>query len=255
MSYSGVIAVWFSCGVASAVAAKLTLNRFGSTNSIRILNNPVVEEDSDNVRFRNDVQAWLGAPIEIVSNKNWPDASAAVVWEKRKFMSGPLGAPCTVELKKEARQQWERENKADWHVLGFTADEQTRHKRFILTERSNVIPVLIDAGLTKKDCHALLRAEGIAPPRVYALGYPNANCIGCVKATSPTYWNLVRQKHPEVFAARAAQSRQIGARLVRVNNTRMFLDELDPAAKGRRIKNLDVDCGVFCEEKPKNALD
>lgn len=255
MSYSGVIAVWFSCGVASAVAAKLTLDRFGSTNAIRILNNPVVEEDYDNVRFRNDVQAWLGAPIEIVSNKNWPDASAAVVWEKRKFMSGPLGAPCTVELKKEARQQWERENKADWHVLGFTADEQTRHKRFVLTERSNVIPVLIDAGLTKKDCHALLRAEGIAPPRVYALGYPNANCIGCVKATSPTYWNLVRQKHPEVFAARAAQSRQIGARLVRVNNTRMFLDELDPAAKGRRIKNLDVDCGVFCEEKPKNALD
>ncbi len=245
-----VIAVWFSCGAASAVAAKLTLDKYTSTARIRILNNPVVEEDADNRRFLLDVQAWLGVEIETVAARRYPLQSARDVWEQRSFMSGPKGAPCTIELKKRARQDWEAENRADWHVLGFTADEKTRHDRFVLTERSNVLPVLIDNGVTKNDCYAILQDAGLTLPRVYRMGYPNANCIGCVKATSPTYWNHVRQQHPDVFQDRAEQSRRLGARLVRVDNRRVFLDELDPAAKGRSMKSMDIDCGIFCEEKP-----
>lgn len=81
------------------------------------------------------------------------------------------------------------------------------------------------------------------------MGYPNANCIGCVKATSPTYWNHVRRKHPAIFRERAEQSRELGARLVRVKKQRLFLDELDPEAKGRPMKNMDFECGIFCEER------
>jgi hypothetical protein len=58
------------------------------------------------------------------------------------------------------------------------------------------------------------------------MGFPNANCIGCVKATSPNYWSLVRKHYPEVFARRADQSRRFGSRLVRVKDERCFLDEL-----------------------------
>jgi hypothetical protein len=78
------------------------------------------------------------------------------------------------------------------------------------------------------------------------MGYPNANCIGCVKATSPTYWNHVRKMHPIVFESRSKQSRRIGAKLVRVKGTRIFLDELSPLSMGRRMKNLDFECGIFC---------
>lgn len=242
------IAVWFSCGAASAVAAKKTLELYKDTHLVRVVNNPVIEEDEDNIRFLHDVENWLGVQIEYATNKNYPTCSAVDVWEKRNFMSGPLGAPCTIELKKHARQQWEEVHKPDWHVLGFTAEERTRYERFVQTERENLLPVLIDANLTKQDCLDILVREGIKVPRIYSLGYPNANCIGCVKATSPTYWNLVRQRHPEVFKARAEQSRRIGARLVRVNNRRLFLDELDPLAKGRPLKQLHIECGIFCEE-------
>ena len=34
-----VIAVWFSCGAASAVAAKRVVERYGENNTIRIINN------------------------------------------------------------------------------------------------------------------------------------------------------------------------------------------------------------------------
>lgn len=244
------IAVWFSCGAASAVAAKLTLDLYGADHDVKVINNPVAEEDEDNRRFLGDVQTWLGLEIEIATCAKYPNASAVEVWEHEKFMSGPDGAPCTKFLKKRARQEWEQRNHADWHVFGFGAEERGRFDRFVLTERPNVLPILIDAGITRDGAYRYLKAVGIDPPRVYKMGFPNGNCIGCSKATSPTYWNHVRKVRPDVFADRATQSRRIGAKLVRVKGKRIFLDELDPSAKGRPMKSMTIECGIFCEEKP-----
>jgi hypothetical protein len=243
------IAVWFSCGAASAVAAKKTVELFSDIATVRVINNPVREEDEDNRRFLKDVEQWLGLSIEFALNPRYPSASCMEVWEDRKFMSGVMGAPCTLELKKKARQHWESTNHADWHVLGFTADEKKRSDNFMLTERSNLLPILIEQGISKADCFQIVQEAGIELPRVYKLGYPNANCLGCVKATSPTYWNHVRAVHPDVFEARARQSREIGARLTRVKGKRLFLDELPLDAKGHSMKNMNFECGIFCEEK------
>lgn len=244
-----VIVVWFSFGAASAVAAAETLRRFGTVCDVRLVNNPVAEEDEDNLRFGKDVSTWLRHPVVSHVNPSYPLGSAVDVWEKRKAMVFPHGAPCTVHLKKEARQDYERLNRVDWHVLGFTSEEKKRFDRFVLTERSNVLPVLISAGLSKEDCAGILQSAGVALPRVYGEGYPNANCIGCVKATSPTYWNLVRRTRPEIFSDRATQSRKLGVRLVRYKGKRIFLDELPEDAKGRALKSLATDCGIFCEER------
>ena len=113
-----------------------------------------------------------------------------------------------------------------------------------------MLPVLIEAGITKAECFRIIQAAGIKLPRIYELGYPNANCIGCVKVTAPQYWNHVRKIHPEVFEARAKQSREIGCKLVEVGKVRIMLDELDPnETRGRALKTMDTDCGLFCEEK------
>lgn len=240
------IAVWFSCGAASAVALKLTVEKYGLDN-VYAVNNPVIEEHDDNLRFLDDVAEWVGIEIQSAINSKFPTASAVDVFNKKKGMSFIHGAPCTVELKKRARQEWEKDNKVDWHVFGFTVDEIKRHERFVLSERSNVLPILIDARMTKNDCADLLRRNGLALPMVYGLGFPNANCIGCVKATSPTYWNLVRSEFPKVFEERVIQSRELGSKLTRVKGERIFLDELDPNAKGRPLKSMP-DCGLFCEE-------
>ncbi len=246
-----LIVVWFSCGVSSAVAAKKTIELYGNSEKhlIRIINNPVMEEDEDNKRFLKDVEKWIGKKIEFAVNPKFKSCSCVEVWNKRKFMSSPYGAPCTVELKKRARQIFENHNNVNWNVLGFTYDEIERYKRFILTERTNVLPILIDEKITKEDCFNILKKSGIEIPRIYKFGFPNANCIGCVKATSPTYWNLVRKIYPKVFEERANQSREIGAKLVRHKGKRIFLDELPKNAKGRDLKKYDIECGIFCEEK------
>jgi hypothetical protein len=242
------IAVWFSCGAASAVAAKLTLEKYGLNNKISIVNNPIKDEHEDNQRFLRDVEAWLNYPIQFAISSKYPDQSCESVWEKRRFMSGPMGAPCTLELKKKARQEWENINKPDYTVLGFTAEEQKRADRFRLTERDTLLTPLIDEGYDKQWCFNILVDAGIELPAIYKLGYPNANCIGCVKAGSATYWNLVRETFPDVFRRREIQSRDIGAKLVYHKGKRMFLDELPKDAKGRSLKNYDFECGIFCEE-------
>jgi hypothetical protein len=241
------IVVWFSCGAASAVASKRTIEKYGETHNILIVNNPVDEEDEDNRRFMNDVSKWLDKPIIQAVNSTANTTSAVDIWNKRKYMSGINGAPCTLVLKKGARYEFEKSNKIDYHVLGFTAEEVGRHERFIKNERDNVLPVLIEDGITKQMCFDIITNAGITLPRVYSMGYPNANCIGCVKATSPTYWNHVRRMHPDQFRERAEQSRHLGVRLVRYKGKRIFLDELPEDAKGRGMKSYE--CGIFCDTK------
>jgi hypothetical protein len=235
-----MIAVWFSCGAASAVAAKLTVHKYGATDDVRIVNNPVLEEDPDNLRFAQEVAAWIGRPIETAGNPKFLDNSCVSVWDKERFMSGPHGAPCTKFLKKHARQLWEKENAPDWHVLGFTVEEAARHERFILTERANVLPILIENRISKAECFAIIHAAGIDLPAAYKRG--------CVKSSSATYWNHVREQDPDVFTARAEQSRRIGAKLVMVKGRRIFLDELKTTDKGRPLKTMQFECGIFCEE-------
>jgi len=241
------IAVWFSCGVASAVAAKKTIEKYGETHTILIVNNPVKNEHPDNLRFMEDVEVWLGQKIIKATNDKYPNADIVEVFDKVKYISGVAGAPCTRELKKEARYQFEKKNKIDWHVLGFTIDEWERQKRFNTGERGNTIPVLISELITKQDCFKIVEKAGIKLPIIYSLGYPNANCIGCVKSQSPTYWNLVRATFPDVFEERAIQSRRIGCKLVKRKGKRIFLDELLETDKGGKIKSYE--CGIFCDTK------
>ena len=83
---------------------------------------------------------------------------------------------------------------------------------------------------------------------MYGLGFQNNNCIGCVKATSPAYWARVRRYFPEVFDRRARQSREYGARLVRIDGERRFLDELpaDTALPLSWGQEDNVSCGPQC---------
>lgn len=243
------IAVWFSCGAASAVALIETIRIYGKTHNVRALNNPVENEHPDNLRFLLDISRITSTKIELVSNPEFPSCDIKAVFDRRRYMSGVRGAPCTTALKKQARQLWEKQNDVESHVLGFTYDEVKRWERFVKTERY-ILPVLIDLKITKQDCFDILDGLGIDLPEMYKLGFPNANCIGCVKATSPTYWNHIRRHFPDIFDERAAQSRQIGCRLSRYKGERLYLDELPRDAIGAPLKSFDMpSCGIFCEEE------
>lgn len=239
------IAVYFSCGAASFMAAKMALAKYGHICEVVLVNNPIKEEDDDNQRFLRDAEVALGVKIHKAINSKYPSCSAVEVWDDRQYMSGVDGAPCTLELKKKARYEWELKNRPDWTIMGFTKEEQDRFDNFQLNERPASIHILKE--VTKAECFFEVVDMGLKLPEQYTKhGMPNANCDGCPKATSPTYWNHLRVVKPLVFATRAKQSREIGAKLVRVKGVRIYLDELDPTAKGGELKDMNFECGIFC---------
>ncbi len=115
------------------------------------------------------------------------------------------------------------------HVFGYTCDanDQTRAKRLreVFFELRIETPLIV-AGLDKRACMALVQGAGIALPVLYALGFPNNNCIPCGKATSPNYWAAMRLHFPAEFWRLADLARDLGARLTRIQNERIFIDDI-----------------------------
>lgn len=242
------IVCWFSCGAASAVAAKLAIER-GEKLKIPVdvvYCDTLAFEHPDNLRFLREVERWLGRDIQILRSKDYRDIFD--VFDKTGWLVGPGGARCTVELKKRVRWRFQRPD--DTHVIGYTAEEGSRVEKLRAAEpASDFCFPLFDGGLSKEECHARLAAAGIEQPALYRLGFPNNNCIGCVKGQQG-YWNLIRKHFPEAFDRMARQERKMG---VAINKSyagdgkrkKIFLDELDPDA-GRGIKEPDIECGVLC---------
>ena len=226
---------WFSCGAASAVAVKLTGAQpvYCETGS----------EHTDNERFMADCERWFGSSVTRLSSNRYADTWD--VWDKRRWLAGIEGALCTIELKVMPRLAFQRPT--DRHVFGYTADgpDVARAERLSATypELDLQFP-LIERGITKAACLAMIERAGIALPPMYAMGFQNNNCIPCVKATSPAYWALVRQQFPAQFNRMAKLSRDLDVRLCRINDERRFIDEIPMDQP--TINPLQPSCDFLC---------
>ena len=243
--------VWFSCGAASACAAKLTLVKYPEEDVRVVYCDVSRDEHPDNERFRNEVAEWIGHDVETVASDRYRTIDE--VFAKTRYMAGIQGARCTVEMKKVPRFAYQRPD--DIHIFGFTKGEEKRAAG--LQKRNPELSLewpLIEAGMDKRSCFRMLADAGIVVPEMYRLGYANNNCRGCVKATSPGYWNKVRQDFPEQFDERARRSRELGVRLVRVRNDRIFLDELKPS-DATPYAGEYISCGPDCTQLSMETLD
>lgn len=246
------ILVWFSCGAASAVAAKETLRLYSTTHNVVIVNcDTRPSEHDDNYRFSREVEAWLGQPMTYIRNDKY--ATVDDVFEQTRYMSGINGARCTTELKKLPRLRFQHPD--DTHVFGFTYEEQ---KRIVDFEAKNpelrLLWPLRDQHIRKSQCFYRLAQADITLPQMYVLGFESNNCPGCVKATSPWYWDMTRTHFPATFARRARQSRDIGCRLVRVKGRRIFLDELPPGSYKKPKRKEKLSCGPECGQVATKQL-
>lgn len=229
------VVVWFSAGAASAVAWKLSVDKYGD-KVIAAYTDPG-SEHPDNERFIRDCERWVGASVVRLKSDVYEDTWD--VFEKTRFLNSPYGARCTTELKKVVRRQFQQPD--DIQVFGYTTEEQHRADRFRKENFEVILETpLIERGLTKDDCLALVARAGIELPAMYRLGYRNNNCIGCVKG-GMGYWNKIRDDFPEVFNRMAQVERRIGRSCV--NGT--FLDELE-RGRGHYPTEADIQCGLLC---------
>ena len=238
------VVCWFSAGAASAVATKLTLSS-ARNEEIVVARCATGAEHEDNDRFEKDCAKWFGVPVVTIKSDKYADVWD--VWEKRKYIAGIAGAPCTVEMKVGPRLDFQRVD--DIHVFGYTADASDARRAERLRETFFELTIetpLIDRGITKESCLGMISRAGIVPPLTYALGFPNANCIPCGKSTSPNYLALVRLHFPDKFERYAALCRELGTRPIRLNGVRIFPDEIpdDQPTTEAIVPSCDFLCAI-----------
>jgi hypothetical protein len=248
---TGRIISWFSCGAASAIAAFLCVSKYRERTTV-VYCDTLEDEHEDNARFLADVENWLGITIQKISNPKYTNITQ--VFENRKYVSGPAGAPCTVQLKKVPRFGFQRPD--DIHVFGYTLDESQRVSIFENNNPElNLWWPLLEMGLNKDDCFRLLTDHGIKLPRMYDLGFRNNNCIGCVKASSLEYWQRIQLLFPDVFQRRCETTRKFGCKILKVTKNgiakRFFLDEIQDAVNATQRgflsdSNENLSCGPQC---------
>jgi len=228
--------VWFSAGAPSAVAAKLTI----TAGPCVIAYTDPGSEHPDNERFIQDCEEWFGQEVLRLKG-NYSDTWD--VWSRERWLVGPYGARCTAELKRKPRFAFQRPD--DVQVFGYTSEEKHRAIRF--REQNPGVDLktpLIEMGLTKSDCLAMVQRAGLRLPMMYELGYEYNNCVGCVKG-GMGYWNKIRIDFPDVFDRMANLERELGATCLRDNGKPLFLDELDPS-RGNHQTEPSIECSLLC---------
>lgn len=238
MKYLG----WFSCGVTSAVACKLAIERFGDDVDLWYIETGAAHPD--NMRFIKDCEEWYGRKILTARSEKY--ASPLDVASKQIFNT-PYGAPCTYELKKKVRQKIQNRYVNFTHEFGFeyTPREIDRAQRWTEQNTKNVVFPLIENKLNKNDCLQILQQQKIDIPHMYTLGYHNNNCIGCFKGGAG-YWNKIRKDFPIVFQKTAEMERVRKSTCLKFNGKPLYLDELNPT-RGRYKDLLLPECELFCE--------
>lgn len=233
-----MIVAWWSGGITSAVACKLSIDQLNAT--------PIFIETGshheDTVRFKHDCEKWYGKKIEVIQSDKYSNHFDVI--EQRRFINGPAGALCTAELKRMVRERWQKFKPITHYIWGFDykpheLDRADRIKTAI-PKIDHIFP-LIERQLTKADCIQIVKNIGIDIPMMYKLGFQNNNCIGCVKG-GMAYWNKIRQHFPDVFDQMAKAERALNRSCIR----KYFLDEL-PIDAGRDQPPLVSDCGATGE--------
>lgn len=241
------IKVHFSCGAASAVSLLIAQTLSDDVSAVYA---DTGGEHEDNMRFLHDMEKLTGIKVKVLRSEAY--SSPLDVWTRHRFIKGPRGAKCTSELKRLVlKDEWTLEHD---HVFGFDIGEAHRLERIQENEKPFVIrSLLIERGLSKEHCFQILEARGLRLPEMYALGYNNANCIGCPKG-GKGYWNKVRRDFPAHFEAVATLQRELGpgaAFWANPDGTRLMLDDL-PETAGTHIEP-GIQCDMFCTDQAFTA--
>jgi 3'-phosphoadenosine 5'-phosphosulfate sulfotransferase (PAPS reductase)/FAD synthetase len=195
------VLVAFSSGISSWAAAKRYAENHGTDGMVLLFADTKIE-DEDNYRFLHEAAENIGARLEIIADGRSPWQ----VMKDARIIGNSRIDPCSRILKRQLLDKWRDKHctpDTTTIILGIGWDEEHRIRR--VQERTkpwNYIAPLTEAPyLTKLDCIAWAKREGIKAPRMYDMGFPHANCGGfCIKAGHATF-RLLLKNFPERYAA------------------------------------------------------
>ena len=197
------IICWWSGGITSAVACKLSIDMFGVENC-RVIMIDTKNEHPDTYRFLKDCENWYGLEIEIITGIGEKYGNIFDVWRKHKSLNTATGAICSTNLKRLVREKWEKTNVFKHQVFDFEFDKKEINRALSMTmnhgKRVKAIYPLLLFAYDKKDCLKIVEDAGLEIPKMYQLGFQNNNCFatGCVQG-GIGYWQKMKYEFPDKF--------------------------------------------------------
>lgn len=188
----------FSSGAGSWAAAKRVRPR--KRDCVTLLFADTKIEDEDNYRFLDEAARNVGAPlVKVVEGRDpWE------VFFDVRFLGNTRIDPCSRVLKREILRRWlddhcAPENTTVYLGIDWTEEHRLKKARGYWSPWTVEAPLCEPPYLSKPEVLSWLRDEGIEPPRLYALGFPHANCGGfCIKA-GMKHFKLLLQTLPERY--------------------------------------------------------
>lgn len=201
--------VMFSSGAGSWAAARRVADRYGTDNLYLLFSdvkgdnddNPHAGEDEDNYRFLKEAAADVGGTLV------WLNEGRDIwqVFRDKRYLGNAKQANCSHLLKQRPAREWLASHCDPANTTIHVGIDWTEEHRLAAIER-NYAPFTVSAPLCERpyvdreQVLADLRARGIEPPRLYAMGFAHANCGGfCVRAGHGHFLTLLTQM-PERYA-------------------------------------------------------
>lgn len=190
----------FSSGAGSWAAARRVAEAHG-TGDLFLVFSDVLGEDEDNYRFLREAAADVGG--ELV----WLKEGRTIwqVFRDERFLGNTRIASCSKLLKQRPARRWLNAHCDPADTTVYVGIDWTEEHRMAAVRKAHdpflvEAPMLAPPLLSKADVLAAMRARGLEPPRLYALGFQHANCGGgCVRAGQTQFAHLLRVM-PERYA-------------------------------------------------------
>ncbi len=193
--------VMFSGGIGSWGAAKRVAERRGTENLVLLFTDTLIE-DEDLYRFLPEAAKNIGGTLVRITEGRTPWE----VFRDERFLGNSSVDPCSKILKRQPADRWLKENCDPADTIISVGIDWTEEHRFDDGSGGGLRPRRAAEGwnyqapmceppyLSKPDMLRWLKAEGIAPPRLYEMGFAHNNCGGfCCKAGQGHMANLLRQ--------------------------------------------------------------
>lgn len=207
--------VMFSGGIGSWAAARRVVETHGSGSLVLLFTDTLIE-DADLYRFLVDAAENIGGTLVRIAEGRTPWQ----VFHDKRFLGNSRIDPCSQTLKRAMSDKWLVDNCDPKQTTLYVGIDWTEEHRFVrMRDRKLAQGWVVEAPLcsapylSKTDMLQWAAREGLAPPRLYALGFAHNNCGGfCVKAGQGHFARLLQQL-PDVYAQHEAEEERLRAHL------------------------------------------
>lgn len=211
--------IMFSGGIGSWMTAKRIVDEHGPDHVTLLFadvkgnnDNPHLGEDEDTYRFIADAKFDLGARLVTLNEGR----SIWQVFKDKRFLGNSRLANCSHLLKQKPCHDWLTANCDPASTIVYVGISWDEIHRMPAIERAYSslgftvkAPLCEPPYMDKQQMIDACKAEGLEPPRAYALGFPHNNCGGfCVRAGQAQF-RLLLQQNRERYLFHEDQEQQL----------------------------------------------